>query len=90
MHCCVHEIGRKQMACLTFSVDQQPITLAMASSRDIRSPHGEARTINGREYRIDSSDGVNMVMSEVDGTWMCLMGRLPIERLVELADAIRQ
>jgi hypothetical protein len=76
--------------CLTFSVDQQPITLAMASSRDIRSPHGEARTINGREYRIDSSDGVNMVMSEVDGTWMCLMGRLPIERLVELADAIRQ
>lgn len=90
MHCCVHEIGRKQMACLTFSVDAQPITLAMASSRDIRSPHGEARTINGRDYRIDSSDGVNMVMSEVDGTWMCLMGRLPIERLVELADSIRQ
>lgn len=90
MHCCVHEIGRKRMACLTFSVDQQPITLAMAPSRDICSPHGEVRTINGREYRIDSSDGVNMVMSEVDDTWMCLMGRLPIERLVELADSIRQ
>lgn len=90
MQCCVHQIGRKKMACLTFYVDQQPITLAMASVHDIRSPYGEVRTVNGQEYRIGSAEGVNMVMSEVDGTWMCLMGRLPIERLITLINEIRQ
>lgn len=90
MQCCVHQIGRKKMACLTFYIDQQPITLAMASVRDIRSPRGEVRTINGREYRIGSADGVNMVMSDVDGTWMCLMGRFSIENLITLIEEIRR
>jgi hypothetical protein len=89
MHCCVHEIGRKQMACLTFEVGDAKVTLAIAPSRDIRSPHGESRVINGREYLVGTSDGVNMVMSESDDTWMCLMGELPIERLAELANSIR-
>jgi hypothetical protein len=89
MHCCVHEVGRKQMACITFEVDQQPVTLAIASSSDIRAPHGNVQTIHGRDYRVGSAGGVNMVMSERDGSWMCVMGRLPLERLAELSDEIR-
>lgn len=90
MHCCVHEIGRKQMACVTFLVEEQPVTLAFASARDVRSPHGETKIIDGQPFVVGSADGINMVMSEQSGTWMCLMGRLPIERLSEIARAIRE
>ncbi|HRK30636.1 MAG TPA: hypothetical protein PLD59_06110 [Tepidisphaeraceae bacterium] len=89
MHCCVHEIGRKQMACVTFLVEEQPVTLAFASSRDVRSPHGETKVIDGQSFVVGSADGVNMVMSERGGTWMCLMGKLSVERLSEIARTIR-
>jgi hypothetical protein len=89
MHCCVHEIGRKQMACVTFLVEEQPVTLAFASARDVRSPHGETKVIDGESFVVGSADGVNMVMSERGGTWMCLMGRLSVERLSEVARTIR-
>lgn len=90
MHCCVHEIGRKQMACVTFLVEEQPVTLAFASARDVRSPHGQTRVIDGQSFVVGSADGINMVMSERNGTWMCLMGRLPVERLSEIARTIRE
>jgi hypothetical protein len=89
MSCCVHEIGRRQMACVTFRIDETPVTLAVASRRDIRSPHGQARDIAGRRYLVGSADGINMVMSEHEGTWMCLMGRLPMERLAEIVEELR-
>lgn len=89
MHCCVHEIGRKQMACVTFLVEEQPVTLAFASTRDVRSPHGETKMIDGQSFVVGSADGVNMVMSERGGTWMCLMGKLSVERLSEIARTIR-
>lgn len=90
MHCCVHEIGRKQMACVTFLVEEQPVTLAFASTRDVRSPHGETKIIDGQRFVVGSADGVNMVMSERGGTWMCLMGKLPSEQLAKIAQSIRE
>lgn len=90
MHCCVHDIGRKQMACVTFLVEEQPVTLAFASARDVRSPHGQTKMIDGQTFVVGSADGVNMVMSERGGTWMCLMGKLSFERLADIARTIRE
>lgn len=90
MSCCVHEIGRRQMACVTFVVDKQPVMLALASATDVRSEPGSELTFQGTTYVTGSSDGVNMVMIQSDGTWMCLMGRLSHKRLAELATSLRE
>jgi len=89
MSCCVHEIGREQMASITFEVEGSPVTMALASSRDIRMPHGEKQEIAGKTYVVGSASGVNMVMSQRDGTWMCLMGRLSLAQLAQLSESLR-
>lgn len=84
MSCCVHEIGKKRMACVTFEVDNAPVTLALAPSKDIRCPVGEIRVVNGNRYVLGSSNGVNMAMVERDGKWSCVMGKLPQEKLIDV------
>lgn len=84
MACCVHEVGRKEMACVVFSVDGVPVTVAVADAKDIRNPHGTEIQIGGRTYRSGSADGVNMLMSERDGVWTCVMSKLPPERLSQI------
>lgn len=86
--CCVHEIGRRQMACITFEIDGVPVTLALAGARDIRMPHGESRRIDGAEYIVGESGGIHMVMQRRGSTWLCLMGRLSTERLAEVARSL--
>lgn len=88
MSCCVHEIGKRQMGCVTFEVDDVPVTMAVADAREIRSPHGNKRVIGDTEYVVGSADGVNMVMSQRDGVWTCVMGRLPLERLANVAASV--
>jgi hypothetical protein len=85
MSCCVHEVGRQRMACVTFTVDDSLVTMAMAPSKEIKTPGGETRVVGDRRYVVHSENGVNMAMSEQHGTWVCVMGRLPIDRLIEIA-----
>jgi hypothetical protein len=89
MSCCVHEVGRKKMACLSLMVNDTPITLAIADSADIRTPDGEVLVRDGVTYRVQSAQGVNMAMTQRHGRWMCLMGRLPLDQLVEIASKLR-
>lgn len=87
--CCVHEIGRKKMACIAMEVDSVPVSIAVAPASDVKTPTCEARMINGVAYHIQSHNDINMVMIERDGRWVCVMGKLPVDRLVALASTLR-
>jgi len=89
MACSVHEVGRKKMACIALMVNEVPVTMAVADSADIKTPQGTILVRDGITYRVQSSGGVNMAMTERNGRWICLMGRLSVDQLVELAGKLR-
>lgn len=89
MACCLHEMGKKRMAAVTMSVDGTPITMAVADAGDMRSPNSPTIDRNGVTWHIQSADDINMVSARLSGRWICLMGRLPTERLMTLAQSLR-
>lgn len=89
MACCVHAIGSKKMACVAFKADGVPVTMAVADAADVEIPPMETRAVGGVTYHVQSSSGVNMAMARRGGRWVCLMGKLPPERLIDLAGSLR-
>ena len=89
MSCCVHELGRKKIACVAIQVDSVPVSMAVADAADVKMPPCETVTIGGVAYHVQSHEGINMVMTERDGRWVCLMGKVPVNRLAELAITLR-
>lgn len=89
MSCCIHMMGRKKTACVCFRADGVPVTLAVAVAADVKLPASETLTAGGITYHVQSHAGINMVMTERDGRWVCLMARLPLRRLAELAGTLR-
>lgn len=87
--CHVHRLAGKRIACVAGIVDGRPVTLAAAHATDMRLPRAPSVSRNGVEYRVQSSGGVNIVIAHRDGLWLCLMGELPVERLVEVAASLR-
>lgn len=85
MSCCVHEMGRKKMACVVLNLDGEPVTIAVAKSSEIKCPAGSMSMRDGLMYCSHSVRGVNMVMVQQDGQWTCYMGKVPMEKLSELA-----
>lgn len=89
MSCCVHTIGRKKMSCVSVMADGVPLTLAVADAADIKLPECETQTVDGIVYHVQSSQGVNMAMSQRNGRWSCLMGKLPASRLIKIAKTLQ-
>lgn len=87
--CCVHHMGRKKMACVSMTVDGVPLTMAVADSAEITVPAGHTIERNGVSWRVDSCKGVNMAMTQRNGRWLCFMGRLPVDRLIEVGGQLR-
>lgn len=84
--CSVHEIAKRKMALVTLHVDGQPVTMAVARSSEIKCDMGECVMRGGISYCVHSTRGINMVMVEKDGQWTCFMGKVPVDRLVDLAE----
>jgi hypothetical protein len=89
MACCVHTVGRKKMSCVSLMTDGVPVSLAVADAADIRLPASETVTVEGVTYHVQSAQDVNMAMTERNGRWVCLMGKLPTGRLIEIAKGLR-
>jgi hypothetical protein len=87
--CCVHHLGRKKVACVCLHVDGTPVSLVVGDADDLDAPGSTTVTKNGVTYQVHSSGGVNMLMAEHAGRWVCIMGRLPAERLAALAGDLR-
>ena len=89
MSCCVQEMGRKKMNCVSLTVDNVPITMAVADSADVKVPEGTTITRDGVTFHVESCKGVNMAMTQRGGRWVCLMGKLPVDRLIDVQGQLR-
>lgn len=84
--CCLRDVQSRQVACILMRQDNIPITIVLARASDLRSPEGPIVERHGRSYVVRSSDGVSMVMAQQADRWMCLMGEMPRDALVDLAE----
>ena len=89
MACCMKSIRNKKMACVLLQSAGTPITMSVARSEDIKTPTCAAVTRNGEMYHVQATDGLNMVMTERAGRWVCLMSELPQDQLINLASRLR-
>jgi hypothetical protein len=91
MCCCTHSIKDKQIACVMLKGSgDAPVTMAVAKAEDMRSPpDAKVRTVGGIEYRLQSKGNLNMVMTQRNGRWICLMGTLTDDQLIEMAQSIK-
>ncbi len=89
LYCCLHTIASKKIACVVLKHDDVPVTLAVAAASDVRVPEGDTFDANGVSYRIQAYQGINMVMTERDGRWICLMSKLPLDRMKSIVTSLR-
>ena len=91
MACCMKSIKDKRVACVLLKGQGgEPVTLSVAKAADMKLPRA-VQTVErgGVTYHLQGSEAVNMVMFERNGRWVCLMGRMDVEKLVGVAGELR-
>ncbi|HEY7088576.1 MAG TPA: hypothetical protein VH518_10835 [Tepidisphaeraceae bacterium] len=90
MMCCMRSIQDKRLACVLLQSDRGvPVTMAVAKAMDMRIPPNSERVVkNGLEFHIQRTTGLTMVMTERGGRWICLIGALPSDRLIDIGAGI--
>jgi len=89
MACCMRSISDRKVACVLFKNDGRPVTMSVAKSSDLRSPQSPTVTRDGQAYHVESAADLNMVSTQREGRWICLIGQLPVDRLIEIAHGLR-
>jgi len=89
MACCMKSVHNKKMACVLLKNEGVPVTLAVASASDMKMPTSPVVTRKGVDYRVQRVGELSMVMTERDGKWLCLIGQLPAERLMDVAAQVQ-
>ncbi|HNO78145.1 MAG TPA: hypothetical protein PKN33_08805 [Phycisphaerae bacterium] len=87
--CCLHQYAATTLTCVLIEQDGELITVAIADLASLRSPKGKSITRGDRVFMVHTVNGINMVMAHEGKRWLCVMGELPIEELVEVAEDIR-
>jgi hypothetical protein len=90
MACCMKSVKHKKVCCVLLkSAGGVPITMAVASSDDMRlaanSPTVER---GGVTYRVESFEKLSMISAQRNGRWICLIGAVPAEQLMDLAEKL--
>jgi hypothetical protein len=86
--CCLRGVKSRKVACVMLDQDKTPVTVVVARLEDFRLPEEKSQVRHGQPYVATSHDGVNMVMTQRNDRWMCLMSELPLEQVMALADRI--
>lgn len=89
MACCMKAVHDKRMACVLLKAEGVPVTMAVASAADMRLPTSPTWARGGVIYHVQSAGRLNMVMTDRQGRWVCLIAELPVERLMDLANQLR-
>ncbi len=85
---CLHDIQGVLAACVLVEYKGQPVTLVVADGNDLCSRDGTMVMRGHRQLMVHTVDGVRMAMVEIDNRWLCVMGDLPTDDLVDLAASI--
>lgn len=88
MACCMRSVKNKKMACVLLKGEGEPVTMTVANASDMQMPTSPIVTRNGVEYHVQSSGALNMVMTQRQGRWICLIAKLPTDRLMDLASGL--
>jgi hypothetical protein len=83
------EVHRERRACVRLDAGGRPVTLVVAEGTDPCSAHGRVVDRAGRKYLVHMMGSVNMAMTARDGRWLCVMGELPDEDLLKIAEAVK-
>ena len=88
--CCEHNLQNRKVACVLLDFRGHHVTMMVGHSRDVvcGAEHHD-RVYNGKHYGVHEADGLQMVMVENKGRWVCLMSQAPVETLVALADSLQ-
>jgi len=89
MACCMKDIRNKKVACVLLKSEGVAVTMSVANAADMRQPRSPGIVRNGVTYHVEASKSLNMVSAVRDGRWVCLIGQLPAERLMDIAANLR-
>ena len=89
MACCMRSVKDKKVACLLMKRDGVPVSLMVARSREVRAPRSPVTVRDGERYHVQHVDKLNMVMTERNDRWVCLIGEVPADRLIDVAARLR-
>jgi hypothetical protein len=89
MACCMRSVKDRKMACVLFQGDGEPVSMTVANASDMKIPTSPVITHNGIEYHVQSVGALNMVMTQRNGRWVCLIAKLPTDRLMDLASSLQ-
>lgn len=89
MACCMNSVKDKKVACVLMKREGVTVSMMVAHGKDMRVPDSPVTVRGGVRYHVQSDGALNMVMTELKGRWVCLIGELPAERLMDLADGLQ-
>lgn len=89
MACCMKNVKDKKVACVLLKSGGEPVTLTVANAADMRLPKSPTVVRHGVTYHVQAVDQLNMVMTERQGRWICLIGKMPADALIEMAAAMQ-
>jgi hypothetical protein len=95
MACCMRSVKDRKVACVlledrnnTAEQSATPVTLTVAKASDMEAPRSPTVIRDGVTYHIQTVGQLNMVMTERNDRWICLIAALPKERLMDLASGL--
>ena len=89
MACCMKSVKDKKVACVLMKREGVPVSMMVAHGKDMRIPDSAVTVRGGVRYHVQSVGALNMVMTEREGRWVCLIGEVPTERLMDLAGGLQ-
>lgn len=88
MACSLHLVQGARLAVVRLEYNDAVVKLAVAHARDIQSPGGRQVERGGQRFVLHEHEGVTMAMTRHGDRWLCVMGELPEQKLLELAGGI--
>ena len=89
MACCMRSVKDRKLACVLFAGDDEPVSMTVANSSDMKTPSSPIVEYNGVEYHVQSVGALNMVMTQRNDRWVCLIAKLPQTKLMDLAASLQ-
>lgn len=89
MACCMKSIRDKKVVCVLLKSEGQPLTMTVANASDMKLPQSPSTIRGGAAYYLQSFESLNMVMTERHGRWVCLIGELPAEQIMDIASRLQ-
>jgi hypothetical protein len=86
--CCSKSVKDKKVACILLEAEGLPVTMTVSKASEMKVGGGKRISRGGATYFVDRVGELTMIMTERDGRWICLIGKLGTDRLIDLASGL--